>query len=59
MDSPIATVEEPMLYVDPSAGSIVLQAAIAAIFAGLLFVKRWWDAATGVIRRSLDRLRGK
>jgi hypothetical protein len=49
--------EEIMLYVDPSAGSIVLQVAVAAVFAGLLFVKRWWGAVTDALRGGLHRLR--
>ncbi len=46
-----------MLYVDPSAGSIVLQTALAALVAGVLFVKRRWVAVTGTIRGGLGRLR--
>lgn len=38
-----------MLYVDPAAGSIVLQVAFAAIVGGALTAKRWW----GAVRRSL------
>jgi hypothetical protein len=46
-----------MLYVDPSAGSIALQVAVAAMVAGLLFVKRWWSAVTDAIRGGLHRFR--
>jgi hypothetical protein len=46
-----------MLYVDPSAGSIVLQASVAALFAGVLFVKRWWGAFTETLRRAHQRFR--
>jgi hypothetical protein len=46
-----------MLYVDPSAGSLVLQVAAAALFTGAITVKRWWGSASGAVRRTLARLR--
>jgi hypothetical protein len=46
-----------MLYVDPSAGSLVLQVAAAALFTGLITVKRWWGTASGAFRRTLARFR--
>jgi hypothetical protein len=46
-----------MLYVDPSAGSLVVQVAAAALFTGVITVKRWWGAASGAARRALARLR--
>jgi hypothetical protein len=46
-----------MLYVDPSAGSIVLQAAVAAVFGGVLFAGRWWGAFTRGVRAGFGRLR--
>jgi hypothetical protein len=46
-----------MLYVDPSAGSLALQVAAAALFTGVITVKRWWATAAGAARRALARLR--
>jgi hypothetical protein len=46
-----------MLYVDPSAGSMMLQVAAAAFFTGALTVKRWWGSAAGAMRRVLARFR--
>jgi hypothetical protein len=46
-----------MLYLDPSAGSLVLQVAAAALFTGVITVKRWWGGATGAVRRTLARFR--
>ena len=33
-----------MLYVDPSAGSVFVQIAFAAVVGGALTVRRWWGA---------------
>jgi hypothetical protein len=38
-----------MLYVDPAAGSIVLQVAFAAMVGGVFTAKRWW----GTVKRAL------
>jgi len=46
-----------MVYVDPSAGSIILQVAFAGIFAGALVAKRWWGALAGALRGMLRRIR--
>jgi hypothetical protein len=46
-----------MLYVDPAAGSIVLQVAFAAIVGGALTVKRWWAAAKQLVGTASKRLR--
>jgi hypothetical protein len=45
-----------MLYVDPSAGSIFLQVAFAAVVGGALTVKRWWGSFTLFIRSGMNRL---
>ena len=46
-----------MLYIDPSAGSIVLQVIAAALFTGALTVKRWWGSASEAVRRALAHFR--
>lgn len=48
-----------MLYVDPSAGSILLQVAFAAFVGGALTVKRWWGSVTLLIRSGMNRLRSR
>lgn len=45
-----------MLYVDPGAGSIVLQVAAAAVLGGLFMVKRWWATVQSAVRGWLTRL---
>jgi hypothetical protein len=44
-----------MLYIDPSAGSVALQIAVAAIVGGAVTVKRWWGSLTHVVRSGLRR----
>jgi len=39
-----------MLYVDPTAGSVILQVTFAAILGGVLTAKRWW----GTLRRGVQ-----
>jgi len=46
-----------VLYVDPSAGSILLQVAFAAIVSGVLTVKRWWGSLSQRLRSAVSRLR--
>jgi hypothetical protein len=46
-----------MLYTDPGTGSILLQVALAAVAAAALFVRRWWAALNGSIRRGISRFR--
>jgi|GEM_PF-3631244 len=46
-----------MIYVDPSAGSIILQVAFAAVIGGALVAKRWWGALVGALRGVLRRIR--
>ncbi len=46
-----------MVYVDPAAGSIVLQVAFAAIVGGALTAKRWWAAMTRVLGRATKHIR--
>lgn len=48
-----------MLYVDPAAGSILLQVAFAAILGGALTVKRWWGTLMRAVRTGADRLRAR
>jgi len=48
-----------MLYVDPSAGSMILQVAFAAMVGGVLTAKRWWGSLTRAVRSRLDRLRSR
>jgi hypothetical protein len=48
-----------MLYVDPSAGSIMLQVAFAAIVGGALTVKRWWGSVSQRLRSAVSRLRAR
>jgi hypothetical protein len=48
-----------MLYVDPAAGSIILQVAFAALVGGALTVKRWWGTLKGALRGGLTRFRPK
>ena len=46
-----------MLYVDPAAGSIILQVAFAALVGGALTAKRWWGTLKGALRAGLNRFR--
>ena len=46
-----------MLYVDPSAGSILLQVAFAVVVGGALTVKRWWWSLTHLVRSGMNRVR--
>jgi hypothetical protein len=46
-----------MLYVDPAAGSIVLQVAFAAVLGGILTVKRWWSTVRSAIETTVKRMR--
>jgi hypothetical protein len=48
-----------MLYVDPAAGSIVLQVAFAAVLGGVLTVKRWWSTHRGTIETTVRRMRSR
>jgi hypothetical protein len=48
-----------MLYVDPAAGSIILQVAFAAILGGALTAKRWWGTLTRAVRTGVDRFRSR
>jgi hypothetical protein len=45
-----------MLYLDPGAGSVVLQMAAAAVVGSLFFVRRWWGALRTGTRSSWQRL---
>ena len=44
-----------MAYVDPGAGSIALQLAVAAVAAGVFFVRNRWTRITATIRSRLSR----
>jgi hypothetical protein len=44
-----------MLYVDPSAGSLVLQIAVAAMVGGAVTVKRWWGSFAHFVRSGFRR----
>jgi hypothetical protein len=46
-----------MLYVDPAAGSIVLQVAFAAIVGGALTARRWWGTAKAAVGSAMKRMR--
>jgi hypothetical protein len=46
-----------MLYVDPAAGSIILQVTFAALLGGALTAKRWWGSVREAVRTRLNRLR--
>ena len=46
-----------MLYIDPAAGSIVIQAAFAAVIGGALTAKRWWGTLKQAARAGLTRFR--
>jgi hypothetical protein len=46
-----------MLYVDPAAGSIVLQVALAAVLGGMLTAKRWWNTVRATIESTVKRMR--
>lgn len=48
-----------MFYVDPSAGSMILQVAFAAVVGGALTAKRWWGSLTRAVRGRLDRFRSR
>jgi len=44
-----------MLYIDPAAGSIILQVAFAAILGGALTAKRLWGSIRRTVRAGLNR----
>lgn len=44
------------MYLDPGAGSVVLQMAAAAVVGSLFFVRRWWGALTAGARSHWQRL---
>jgi hypothetical protein len=44
-----------MLYVDPAAGSIVLQIVFAMVAGGALTARRWWGGFKNRLRRMLHR----
>jgi hypothetical protein len=46
-----------MLYVDPAAGSIMLQVALAAVLGGMLTVRRWWSSVRSTIESTVKRMR--
>ena len=48
-----------MLYVDPAAGSIVLQVAVAAIVGGALTAKRWWASFKQRLGAAAKRIRAR
>jgi hypothetical protein len=48
-----------MLYVDPAAGSIVLQVAFAAIVGGALTAKRWWASFKQRLSTAAKRVRAR
>jgi hypothetical protein len=48
-----------MLYVDPSAGSVILQVAFAAMVGGALTAKRWWSSLTRTVRAGMNRIRSR
>jgi hypothetical protein len=45
------------MYLDPQAGSIVFQVAVAAVLGGALTVRRWWAGAADLLRGMLARCR--
>lgn len=48
-----------MLYVDPAAGSIVLQVVFAAIVGGALTAKRWWASVKQTLGTAAKRIRAR
>jgi hypothetical protein len=46
-----------MLYVDPAAGSIVLQVAVAAVVGGALTARRWWASLKQKLGSAAKRIR--
>jgi len=46
-----------MLYVDPAAGSIMLQVAFAAIVGGAFTAKRWWGTMKRLLGTAAKRIR--
>jgi hypothetical protein len=48
-----------MAYIDPSAGSMILQVLFAAVVGGALTAKRWWGSVTRSVRGGLNRLRSR
>jgi hypothetical protein len=45
------------MYLDPQAGSIVFQVAVAAVLGGALTVRRWWAGAANLLRGMRGRRR--
>jgi hypothetical protein len=43
-----------VLYVDPTAGSIILQVAFAAVLGGALTVRQWWGTLMRAVRALLN-----
>lgn len=48
-----------MLYVDPAAGSIVLQVAFAAIVGAALTARRWWASVKQRLGTAAKRIRAR
>jgi len=48
-----------MLYVDPAAGSLVLQVAFAAIVGGAITAKRWWGTMKRLLGTAAKRIRAR
>jgi hypothetical protein len=46
-------------YVDPSAGSLVLQVAAGVILGGLLTIRSWWTSVGDRMRLVWHRMRRK
>lgn len=46
-----------MLYVDPAAGSILLQVAFAAVIGGAITAKRWWGSMRRAVAAVAKRVR--
>jgi hypothetical protein len=45
-----------MAYIDPSAGSILLQVMLAAIVSGVLTMRRWWGGFKRAVTATFGRI---
>lgn len=48
-----------MAYIDPTAGSMVLQIVAAGVLTAMFTAKRWWHRGRQALRIGWDRFRGR
>lgn len=48
---------EYLAYIDPGAGSLLVQAIVGGLLAGLYMIKLYWGKLKAVVRRLGDKFR--